>query len=1354
MEAIETGVMVAEPAAFFVVGIGASAGGLDALERFFDNLPEHTGMAFVVVQHLSPDFKSMMDELLARHTRMPIDQVENGMRVEPDHVYLIPPKKEMIVSGGQLLLGERERQQELSLPIDVFFRSLARDCGQRAIGIVLSGGGSDGSRGARDIHDAGGLVLVQDVASAQFDGMPKTARDSGVADWVLAPADMPHVLIDHARSHPLRTGHARSDVAPRVEGIEAVYQMLQEQFGIDFTHYKPSTVTRRIERRLALAHSLDIEEYVQRLRDDRDELDVLYRDLLIGVTRFFRDERAFLILEQEVLPALLREESSDPLRIWVAGCATGEEAYSLAISIQELMLELNVERQVKIFATDVHSGSLERAARGIYQKDAVAKVSPERLERYFLRSGEAYQVVPELRQMIVFARHNVIKDAPFTRVDLVSCRNLLIYLQPSAQQNALALFHFALKRGGTLFLGPSESNGSLSREFDVIDKHWRIYRKRSDVRAQLEAPLPNATHSLPQLSLPLPAAGRYSLTQLLGTYDALLDELMPPSLLVSERGELIQSFNGASRLLQLRDGRQDLDIFDLVGADLRMVLIGGLKRALSEQRPIVFKGVRIGASGDDQAYRLTMRRVQNRSGGLRHVLITCEAMEAPVQPETPALGPPREFDLAQVSRDQLSSLEAELNHTRENLQAAIEELETSNEELQASNEELQASNEELQSTNEELQSVNEELYTVNSEYQRKIAELVELTNDMDNLLSSTEIGTIFLDKQLQIRRFTPQIAAAFSLVSHDVGRSIETFAHKLEHPELLDDLRNVLGGASPVERELRGVRGKSFFLRILPYRTKGSVEGVVLTLIDVSGLKAAEDALFHERYLLNSLLFSIPDAIYFKDASGRFIRANHAMAERLGVSEPRQLVGKAAHELPAREVATALDQADAEVLQSGTAQHYKLEQRVQPDAEPIWDLVTRLPLKSPEARVVGIIAIIRNVTEQKQAEEKIQEAVRRRDQFLAMLSHELRNPLGAIVSATTLLKAGDITTTATMHERLFDVLERQSQHMARLLDDLLEASRVTQNKIELRRSLLDLRANVREAADAVRSVFEARQMEFTLELAADELYVDADPTRLQQIQINLLTNAAKYTPVGGHVRLCLRREGDMASIAVRDDGAGIAPEMLESVFEMFVQSHRTLDRAAGGLGVGLTLARWLAAMHGGSLSAHSEGEGQGSEFTLRLPLSAAGPARSSPLEVERPRLARGTRLVVVEDNEDSCELLCALLSRAGYECHTAATGQSALTLIDRVRPDVAILDVGLPELDGYEVARRLRKHGAFNELILIALTGYGRASDRLTSAEAGFDAHLVKPVRANELLSVLSRLREPAPAAVSVSSAS
>src|SRR6187431_2714047 len=568
------------PTPLYVVGMGASAGGLDALERFFDNVPKQTGMAFVLVQHLSPDFKSLMDELLARHTELPIRLVENDMPVRADHVYLIPPKKEMIISAGRLLLSERDREQELTLPIDVFFRSLAQDCGGRAIAVVLSGGGSDGSRGIRAVHEAGGLVVIQDVESAQFDGMPKTAREAGVADYVLPPQDMPGVLIEHAS----RAGIRPVKPAETDQGMSAVYRMLEQEYGIDFTHYKPSTITRRIERRLQLARVDDIEQYVRKLSGEHEELDVLYRDLLIGVTRFFRNEEAFEVLEKEVLPELLKSGSNDaPFRVWVAGCATGEEVYSLAIILNELTSETG--RSFKIFATDVHQGSLEQATRALYDEDAIANVSPERLQRCFLQRGRSFQVVPEIRQSVVFAHHNVVKDAPFTRVDLVSCRNMLIYLQQPAQEKVLSRFHFALNRGGMMFLGPSESLGHLDHDFEPIHKHWRIYRKYSDSRVPFDRKSPHTQKpSSSRAGGAAPEAfgqrmsARHSVAQLLGTYDTLLDELMPPSLLVDDRGELVHAFGGATRFLKLRDGRQGLDAFEMVDPELRMVLIGGVQR--------------------------------------------------------------------------------------------------------------------------------------------------------------------------------------------------------------------------------------------------------------------------------------------------------------------------------------------------------------------------------------------------------------------------------------------------------------------------------------------------------------------------------------------------------------------------------------------------------------------------------------------------------------------------------------------------------------------------------------------------------------------------------------------------------
>jgi two-component system, chemotaxis family, CheB/CheR fusion protein len=796
--------------------------------------------------------------------------------------------------------------------------------------------------------------------------------------------------------------------------------------------------------------------------------------------------------------------------------------------------------------------------------------------------------------------------------------------------------------------------------------------------------------------------------------------------------------------LRPRDGRQDLSVIDAVEGDLRMLLSGSFKRALTESSDILFKGVRIASNGKAGTYDVSLRRIPARNHGAPHVLVSFQPANGGRKAKTRR---ERAIDLDDVSRSQLATLEAELGHTKESLQAAIEELQSTNEELQASNEELQASNEELQSTNEELQSVNEELYTVNAEYQRKIGELTELTNDMDNLLSSTQVGTIFLDRNLTIRKFTPQIGETFSLVAHDVGRSIDNFAHKMDCPELLHDMKAVVSTEISVEKEIRDAFGKFFFIRILPYRARGKSDGVVMTVIDVTGLKRAEDALFHERYLLNSLLDGVPDAIYFKDAQGKIIRANGAMAKRLGVDDPRAAVGKTPLEMPNRAAALLLHEDDQKILRTGEAQHYTVEKRVEGDGSECWDLTTRLPLHDSHGGVVGMILISRSITEQKRAEEGAREAVRRRDQFLAMLSHELRNPLGAIVTATTLLRHGEGASKPLDHA--LDVIGRQSQQMGRLLDDLLEVSRVTRNKIELRKERVDLAAVARETADAFRDRFRDLGLEFSLLGAASDVFVEADPARMQQVLSNLLANAAKYTPSGGKVELTVLADGDVALVRVRDTGAGIPKNMLDSIFDLFVQATRTLDRAAGGIGVGLTLARTLVSMHDGTVSAHSEGEGKGSEFVIRLPLRGPAPERAIAAEAGAPavrvRLAKGAKVVLVEDNDDSREMLCEMLNIAGYECRTAGNGLAGLALIEEENPSVAIIDIGLPGVDGYELATRVRQNPRHAHLWLIALTGYGRTADRTASKGAGFDEHLVKPVQIDQLLRRLDGMRDELP---------
>jgi two-component system CheB/CheR fusion protein len=1327
-------------ATFHVVGVGASAGGLEALERLFSNMPEDTGMAFVVVQHLSPDFKSVMDELLARRTKIPVLLVENGMSVEPNRIYLIPPRKEMIIAGGRLLLSDKGASQELTLPIDIFFRSLAQDMGYRAIGIVLSGAGSDGARGIRDIHDAGGLVLCQDEASADFDGMPRSARDTGIVDHVLPPGEMPQALVDYARSPVSRSlAESLGGNPARPYGVSAALRFLQNAYGIDFSHYKPSTVVRRIERRLQLTQAPDLEAYVERISADTEEMDALFHDLLIGVTRFFRDREAFERLEFSVIPALLdrTEKKSEEVRVWIAGCATGEEAYSIGILVQEALNKRNDRRRLKILATDVHRGSLDFASRGLYSEDRVAHVRPDLLERYFDRRGPNYQVSPELRQLVVFAPHNVIKDAPFTRIDFISCRNLLIYLQPPAQKRVLSLLHFALKRQGVLFLGPSENVGILGDDFETVDAHWRIYRKQRDLRfaatdARVVAP---QSRMLSAASAESSANASYSLTQVINVYDALLDEHMPPSLLVNERRELVHAFNGAGRYLKVRDGRPSADVLDMLGPDLKMAMTGAMQRALKDGVNVTYDGLRFLVGSEERAHRLSVKPILTPGAPLKHLLITIDPMDS-IPPAAPHAGATAQLDLSQVSRDQLGSLESELRRTKESLQATIEELETSNEELQAANEELLASNEELQSTNEELQSVNEELYTVNAEYQKKIRELTELTNDMDNLLASIEVGTIFLDRKLCIRKFTPRIAEAFNLLPQDIGRPLGGFTSSLLHPELLEQLSAVLETERSIEKEIRDRNGNWFFLRILPYRARGAVDGVVLTLVDVNALKAAENAVFRERYLLNSLMDSVPDIIYFKDRAERFIRINKALAERGGLKDPTLAAGKTASELGLPSELPPRDPLDRTALQ-GEPQPYKEEQYPAPSGGVTWFLATRQPLRDTDGGIVGMLGVARDISEQKRAEEQIRLAIRRRDEFLAMLSHELRNPLAAIVNASILLNQSQPLSPG--QTKSLDVIERQSRQMTRLLDDLLEVGRITQNKIALRKEVIDARSVIQEAAIALREKFAARRVVLALELSQEPVWVDADPARLQQIIVNLLDNASKYNRPDGHAQLSLRTEGEQAVLRVTDDGEGIESHLCDSIFEPFVQGRATIHRTEGGMGVGLSVVRSLVQMHGGSVEAKSKGRGHGCEFIVRLPLSA--PPTQEPVSRTHVPWPAGSRVVVVEDNLDGCEMMELLLERAGYEVFAAHDGKAGLELILREKPDFALVDIGLPLMDGFELARRVREATDGHAPYMVALTGYGQAADHAAALDAGFNEHLVKPLDPNDLERLLRRGR-------------
>ena len=882
-----------------IVGVGASAGGLEALEKFFENVPEDTGFGFVVIQHLSPDYESRMDELLGRKTKMLVRIAQNEMDVEPNAVYVLPPKREMIISGGKLLLTEKDEREVVNLPIDHFLRSLAQDIGACAIAVILSGTGSDGSRGIRSVAEHDGFVLAQEPSTARFDGMPVSAQETGVVDLSLPPEKMIDAILKHVEAEDEKDCDPMDDEDP--EGrrsaekakaeFEEIFNILRVEHGIDFQHYKPTTVMRRVERRIALADT-DLEHYVDQLRTDPDELVSLYRDLLIGVTKFFRDPQAFEALgSRQVMDSLFENCREDgEVRVWVAGCATGEEAYSLGVLLDHERRQRGLTCKVKIFATDVHRSSLEIAGRGIYPTEALSEVRESWRSDYFEEVGEdQMKVIARLREMVVFAHHNVIKSAPFTRLDLVTCRNLLIYFRPPAQRKALSLFHFGLKTGGILFLGASETPGDIIDEFQAIDTHWKIYRKRRDVR------LAGDTRSLlPEVVVSQATSKGWSRqlreNDLLKVYDDLLNRFIPAGVLVDDRYNLLHTFGDADQLLRMNRGRPSQSLIDLLDENLKGTVGGALQHVSRKGASVVYTGLPCVFDGEERRLDLHVAPInKDTTRGQHYLLLFREPEESERdengQPEVRSLPQSEVVDLSTLTRDHISGLEQELNYTKENLQATIEELETSNEELQATNEEMVASNEELQSSNEELHSVNEELQTVNSEHQRKITELGEMTNDMENLLASTEMGVIFLDKNLEVRKFTPKVGDFFQLMPQDIGRSIEHFSHSLIDVDIAGDARKVLEEGNIIETETRDGKGHVYLRRVLPYRARTEIAGVLLTFVDITEISRTR----LERDRLSEIVEHSPDYIYTADRHFRSFYVNPAAREILDIPEDGRL---------------------------------------------------------------------------------------------------------------------------------------------------------------------------------------------------------------------------------------------------------------------------------------------------------------------------------------------------------------------------------------------------------------------------------------------------------------------------------
>ncbi len=1586
---------------FLIVGVGASAGGLEALEQFFSHVSADCGLAFVVIQHLAPQHASMLAQLLGRGTMMEVREVQDGVPAEPNHVYVIAPGTVLGIAGGsfQVKPGDGERHA----PINAFFSALAADQREHAVGIVLSGSGTDGTVGLRAIKEHGGLTLAQTPATAKHDNMPKSAIEAGWVDHVLPPDAMPPKLLERARDVAEgRAGAAPSAAAPSDEQLmgclERIYEILQHATGHDFSHYKRGTVLRRLRRRVQLHRAASTEEYVARLAKDPQEPDLLAKDLLIGVTQFFRDPEAFDYVARHVLPRIFAAKGpGHAIRIWVAGCASGEEAYSLGMLVCERLAKVTSKPLVQIFATDIDGEAIAEARQARYPAEIAQHVSPERLARFFMQEGASYRVTKEVREMCVFSEHSLIRDPPFLGLDLLSCRNVLIYLDADIQKKLVPVFHYALKRDGYLFLGASEGLAGDAELFETVDKQFRVFRRVETLtRPQVSFPLRGrvAPPAIPRPHRARPPAPGEDQAVCSVFERIMLQEYGTPGAVVNAQGDVICIAGQTGRYLQPPTGILSTNILDIAHASLRIDLRTALHAASRSGRKVVRDDVPVEVEGSTRRLRLTVRPLL---GNTREDLFIVVLQERASQPEhAEEAGAPLEVGAENEST--MEQLESELRTTRADLRATIEELESANEELKSSNEEMlstneemQSSNEELQSSQEELKSVNEELSTVNAELSRKVDELGRANSDLLNLFGSTDIATLFLDRELRVTRATPAAKALFRLIDTDTGRPISDLAPRFTDLDLVAEIEEVLRSLAPVEREVQTLDRQAWFLlRVLPYRTvENVVAGAVVTLADITGVKKAEADLRR----LATVVLDSNDAITVQDFEGHILAWNrgaermygYSAQEALGmnieelvpeessaqarsfldaisrgdevaslevkrrtkdgrtidvwltttklvdergspsavatterdISEPKRNL--AAVEAMAEQFRRAIEEApipvimhaeDGEVLQisrswteltgythedmksldawlnraygpgaevvrehvrarfrgdqremgvefpiptrDGQTRHWsvsasspgtlydgrrfivamavdmtdrrraeealkeseqdlnraqavahvgswRLDVRrnelrwsdetyrmfgiakgmpltyetflaaVHPEDRELvdskwqkavggeaYDVVHRIVLgdevkwvrekaeleHDAKGQLLGGFGTVQDVTEARRlqqalrdANDRLQEADRRKNEFLAMLSHELRNPLAPIRSSLYILDRA--APGGEQARRAQAVIDRQVGQMTRLIDDLLDVTRITRGQFLLQPEHLDLNELVQRTVEDHSSMFARSKVELEAHLAPAEIWVNGDRTRLAQAIGNLLQNAVKFTPPGGRTTVSVETDAEQkqAVVIVRDTGRGITSQIMPRLFETFTQADTSLDRGRGGLGLGLALVKGLIEMHGGSVRAESEGLGRGAAFTLRLPLDAS--AAAAPMH-RRPRGdGAQRRVLIIEDNVDAADSLREALELGNYLVEVAYNGPQGIKEVRVFHPDIVICDIGLPDVDGYEVARRMRADPGLAHVALVALTGYAQPEDVAKAKEAGFDEHLAKPPSIEALQGVL-----------------
>ncbi len=1322
---------------FPVVAVGASAGGLAALKAFFSQVEPDSGLAFVVVVHLAPDRESFLPDLLQPHSRIPVQAVNETVPLEPNRAYIIPPGSYLAAVDTHLRLAELEPKRHERGPIDHFLRTLSSTHDGQAIAVILTGTGSDGALGIKAIKEHGGLTIVQDPQDAEYDGMPRSAIATGMVDLVLPVAQIPGHLnrITRVGSEPaLREAERLGAEERRI--LQGIFAQVKGRTRRDFSRHKPSTILRRIQRRMQLRQVETLESYLQVLREIPDESAALANEFLINVTSVFRDPEVFAALERDVVPHLFAgKTSNDTVRAWSVGCATGEEAYSLAMLLVEVSQRENVQPKIQLFASDLHDPSLKVARDGVYTGQIETELGPQRLARFFVEESGGYRVRDEIRDRIVFAQHDLLADPPFSRLDLIVCRNLLIYLQRDAQRDVIDLFHYALNPGGVLLLGTAESLDEP--ELFQLDPTARgIHRKRNT---------PNREPRLPAFAMggtrfdngaeravAAPPGGSYG-----ALHQKMVERYALPSILVGPGEKTVHVSHHAGRYLQVPGGELTANVLTLVRPELSLELHAALHHATRNQSAIRSRAVDLAIDGRTRQVIMHVRPAEANGDEQGYLLVVFDESD-PLDPSSPSPDSPASEDT------KTQELQAELTLSRQRLQSLAEEYETSREEMRSANEELQSTNEELRSTmeeletsKEELQSINEELVTLNQENRHKVEELSQMSSDLQNLIVATDIPTLFLDRGLRILRFTPRLADVFNIRTTDRGRPLSDLTHRLLDTDLSAAATQILADLVPIEREILDDMGRWHLMRLRPYRAaEDRIAGVVLTLVDITAQKRALEEIDEARNHAERVINTIDEPLVILTPDLRVHSANRAFYEHFQVAAD-DTVGRQLYELGNRQwdiprLRTLLE----EVLpQNSIVEDFEVAHRF----EQVGDLVILVNARRLDDSELVLLGF-RDVTALKNVEQSLRDADRRKDEFLATLAHELRNPLAAITGALAVQRK--ISTKPA--GRTEEILERQTAHLVRLVDDLLDISRITRGKVELRREPTDLNALVLATVESLPPAEKTCVVKPSV--TAETISALVDPVRIGQAITNLITNACRYSKSSDQVEVTLNRTADEALISVRDYGAGIQAEMLPRVFDMFVQ----LDGAPHHqrtMGIGLTLVRSLIELHGGRVEARSEGLGKGSEFLVSLPLSmdivVAKPPSREEAESRGFDNLPAVKALVVDDNQDAADMMADLLRSLGHEVRVAYGGAAALDTLAGFNPDIALVDLGMPGIDGFEFARRVRGNPAFDRTRLVAVTGWSQQDARHRSSVAGFDHHVVKPLTTGAVNDLIRASSQP-----------